>query len=77
MDWQQVLSLRPNEFSESVILRNLYYYISVQKMAGNSNQDLIHAATLLFRDVRKRKLKILWIPSCDKKPNAQLHHRRM
>ena len=29
------------------------YYICVQKKAGNSNQDLIHAATLLFRDVMK------------------------
>ena len=32
------------------IQQNLYY-ISLQKKAGNSNQDLIHAATLLFRDV--------------------------
>ena len=33
-----------------IILQNLYY-TSVQKKAGNSNQDLIHAATLLFRNV--------------------------
>ena len=32
------------------ILQNLYY-MSIHKKAGNSNQDLMHAATLLFRDV--------------------------
>ena len=26
--------------------------VSVQKKVGNSNEDLIHAATLLFRDIK-------------------------
>ena len=39
-------------FKSDTILQNLYY-ISDQKKAGNSNQDLIHKETLIFRDVIK------------------------
>ena len=53
------------ECAVSKILQNLYY-ISVQKKAGNSNQDLTHAATLLFRDVtlnqeRANKISQIWV----------------